>query len=521
MRELREEYEQIKAGQDVRQNLIALKAELKDKEKGRSKTRIVAGWYEAEPWILEDLLEDEDAKVRGNAAQILGLIGTEDCRDVILETYQREEQRYLLPIYLSALQGCDCSESLDLFLKRREELLGTERTEDNDKHIREELEQLNALIGTYEKPVVHTFTALDESVDVILTTWKEHREVTASKVETGKVTMLGSGVKVRGARVSELLKLRTWREMLFLLNTENINPEQAAQDLAASNLLTLLDSLCGGEGTTYRFRIEYRGKMEERAKKDYLHRLADDLYQATGGRMINDVSGYELELRLLETRSGGLLPLVKLMFLPDKRFSYRKHKLDVSMQPALAGILMELARPYMKENARVLDPFCGVGTLLLERNYAMHADTLYGVDSFGKAVAAARENAEIAGVPVHYINRNFGSFTHEYLFDEIVTDMPARSDKRDAHAVDSLYRMLFTRTPELLNEGGYLFIYAHDRGFAKRWIRETEGMWLTEEWQISEKEDTWFLAVRFDDRTAETDEGEEAADEAEQADEAE
>lgn len=123
--------------------------------------------------------------------------------------------------------------------------------------------------------------------------------------------------------------------------------------------------------------------LEERSR--YTKKLADGLMLETGGTMLNDTSDYEVELRLIEKKSGGFLPLLKFSGLPDHRFAYRKHSVAASMQPALAAVLAELSRPYLKENARVLDPFCGVGTLLLERNYAVHADTLYGIDVFGPA----------------------------------------------------------------------------------------------------------------------------------------
>ena len=42
-----------------------------------------------------------------------------------------------------------------------------------------------------------------------------------------------------------------------------------------------------------------------------------------------------------------------------------------------------------------------------------------------------------------------------------------------------------------------ILAYVHDRGYAKRRIREIPGMKLEQEWRISEKEDTWFLAVRY------------------------
>ena len=168
------------------------------------------------------------------------------------------------------------------------------------------------------------------------------------------------------------------------------------------------------------------------------------------------------------------------------------------MQPALAAVLAELAKPYMKENARVLDPFCGVGTLLFERNYAVHADTLYGTDIFGPAIKAARENAATAGIPAHFINKDMRDFSHDYKFDEIITDMPGEGKNRTAHDVDCLYRALFERAEALLRPGSMIFVYAHDRGYAKRWIRENKELKLEKEWRISEKEDTWYLAVRYE-----------------------
>ena len=64
--------------------------------------------------------------------------------------------------------------------------------------------------------------------------------------------------------------------------------------------------------------------------------------------------------------------------------------------------------------------------------------------------------------------------------------------------MDCLYRALFERAETLLNPGSYLFVYAHDRGYAKRWVRETKGLKLEKEWRISEKEDAWYLVVRYE-----------------------
>ena len=53
--------------------------------------------------------------------------------------------------------------------------------------------------------------------------------------------------------------------------------------------------------------------------------------------------------------------------------------------------LAKLAQPYLKANAQVLDPFCGVGTMLIERNKLAPANPMYGIDIFGEAIDKAME----------------------------------------------------------------------------------------------------------------------------------
>lgn len=489
-------YEEIKEGKNIRQNLSAMRALLRDRAEGRAAGLWLDERFEEEPGVLLSLLQSEDAKTRKNVALVLGCLGTDVCRDALFEAYGKEDQRFVKSAYLTALQGCDCEERLETLKKRRQELLSETRTAENEKHLREELEALNGLLSEYEVAKKRRFTGMEEPVDVILTTWKEYRELTARQITKGQVSLMGSGMRVRGGELTELLGIRTWRELLFCLDIDEVSGDEAARELDASNLLALLKLHCGG-GAPWRFRIECRSRMTLEERSRFTKKLADGLMRETDGALLNDTSDYEVELRLIQKKSGGYLPLLKIGALPDRRFTYRKQSIAASMQPALAAVLVELAKPYLKKDARVLDPFCGTGTLLLERNYAVHADTLYGVDLFGPAIRGARENAGIAGVPAHFINKDLRDFQHEYKFDEIITDMPTEGKNRTSHDVDSLYRAMYEQAAELLNPGSMILAYVHDRGYAKRRIREIPGMKLEQEWRISEKEDTWFLAVRY------------------------
>lgn len=502
---MREEFIHIKEKQDVRKNLIAIKAEMKDAGKMAELREL----FEGKPEVLLACLQDAEAKVRKNAALVLGALGTDTCREALLKAYQAETQLFVKSAYLTGLKGCDCETCLEFFKVRKQELLHEEQTAETEKHIREELEALNALIFQYEIPGTHRFSGFEQPADVILVTHREYREVTARQVTEGQAVLLKSGVKVLGANLEELLKIRTWKEMLFSImlsgNMESdskngtaaeLKRETAAEQLAASNLLSLLDELHEGSDP-YRFRIECKSRMTLEERSTFTKKLASRLEKVTDGKLVNSTSDYEVELRLVETRNSGFMPLLKLYTIPEKRFGYRRNSVAASIQPVQAALLMELAKPYLKEDARVLDPFCGVGTMLLERNYLVHADALYGVDFYGPAIAGARENAQIAKVPAHFVQKDFLGFTHEHLFDEIVTNMPMKGKNCTAHDLDFLYGKLFDKAEQMVKPGGCLFIYSHDKAFVKKQLREHKSMELLNEWLIGDKEGSWFFAVRY------------------------
>jgi len=55
------------------------------------------------------------------------------------------------------------------------------------------------------------------------------------------------------------------------------------------------------------------------------------------------------------------------------RFDYRKGSVAASIHPSAAAMLLMLAKPYLRKNAQLLDPCCGVGTMLVERHRLLPA----------------------------------------------------------------------------------------------------------------------------------------------------
>lgn len=140
------------------------------------------------------------------------------------------------------------------------------------------------------------------------------------------------------------------------------------------------------------------------------------------------------------------------------------------MHPSLAALIMELAAPYLKENAQIIDPFCGVGTMLIERDIRVPAREKYGTDIFGEAIDGARENAALAGEQINFIHRDFFDFRHDYLFDEIVTNMPVRG-KMTREQLDRLYEKFFRKALTILEKEAVIVMYTGEIGFVKKQLR--------------------------------------------------
>jgi tRNA (guanine10-N2)-dimethyltransferase len=125
------------------------------------------------------------------------------------------------------------------------------------------------------------------------------------------------------------------------------------------------------------------------------------------------------------------------------------------MQPKLARCIVNLARP--PEGALLLDPFCGVGGILLEavaiRCKAIGADAdgrmirgartnlrHYGVESFGLVVADATK------IPIHGV-------------ESIVTDPPyGREASTRGRKLDALLKEFLPTAHGILHKRGYLCI---------------------------------------------------------------
>ncbi|MCD7736355.1 MAG: HEAT repeat domain-containing protein, partial [Lachnospiraceae bacterium] len=364
---IREYYESICAGDEIRANLIRLRDELKDEGNRRQLAYLLDGDFSK----LCDLLKNEDPKVLKNAALVLGKMESEDMLPVLFDAYKKEETLFIRADYLKAMSELDYRPLADALERRLLELRDVPKWQPEEwKHVSEEIRLLQSMVLRCRGIRHHRFSGGKEKEDVILLTNRRHREATAEQIQKGKITMLAGGVRVDGASVKEVREIRTYSELLFPLKTDALPADQPklCGAMLAEPVLKLADRLYNGAGA-FLFRIELRGVQGEdfcagdyhEKRGVYLRRLSEALEQKSDARLVNSVTDYEMEIRLVLRRDGSFAAMLKPFASFDDRFSYRKELVATSMAPVNAALTAYLARPWLKENAQVLDPFCGVG----------------------------------------------------------------------------------------------------------------------------------------------------------------
>lgn len=491
---VREYYRKICERKEVRANLIALRSELKSEEGKKLLAYEMGGEFEP----FAGLLEDPDPKIRKNAARILGSMESEDVLPILFAAYRKEETRFIRADYLKAMLDLDYS-AYRKELEERLDLLRTMKPKpEEQKHRAEEMRILQSMILKYQKRPQHRFVGQRAKTEVILVTNRCQRQVTAGQIKKGKITMLAGGVRIREAELKEILAVRTWSELLFPVEADSLcveKPQEVGRQLSGV-VLEKLRAMHRGEDP-FLYRIELRGRLEQDKKGGYIRRISDALEQESGGMLINSVTGYEVEIRLLEKKDGTYAAMLKLFTLPDKRFLYRREHLAASIHPVNAAVAAQIALPYLKEGAQILDPFCGVGTMLIERNHAVSAGVMYGIDLYGEAIEKARSNTDRDGSRIYYINKDFFAFEHAYRFDEIITNMPQVTASKSKEEIRDIYMRLFEKAKTILADKAVLVLYATEPQFAEEAVKQQSEYRLVCREIMNEKNQTSVLVYKY------------------------
>ncbi len=493
-------YKELENKEDVRQALSNLRKEIKNEREKEKFIRQRNGDYKE----LLTLLRHEDAKTRKNAALLMGELAFQEFLDPLFEAYCAEEQLFIRSAYLHAMKSLDYRKHVDNFKEKMTELSQISMDDGNRKHITEEMRALSDLIVEIEGVKMHNFTGYHEESDIILMTNRRHMEATMESLkeicslDMSSVKLMSAGIRLSESCLEKILPIRTYQEILFLvpgMKTCEMDPESAAKTIVNSSLMKFLGARHEGN-TPFYFRVELKSKIPLDKKSAFVKKLSAQIEQLSNRTLINTTSQYEFEIRFIENKEGSCNVMVKLYTIPDDRFAYRKEVIPTSIKPTNAALLVALARKYMITDACVLDPFCGVGTMLIERQKQIPANTSYGIDINPAAITGAKSNTEAAEQIIHFINRDYFTFTHEYLFDEIFTNMPFAIGHKTEDEIYDIYEKFFEKSAEHLKKNGTVILYSHNKEYVRQ-MAPANHYKLLEEIEINVKEGTYLYILRY------------------------
>ena len=485
---MREVIEELLKQENTRQNLSRLRSLIKEHE---CKVQAYELLKEHDD-LLISFLASEDAKIRKNAALLIGDLQISHLADDLFKAYESENTRFVKSSYLTALLQLDIPQLVPKLVDKKKLLEQTEITEENRKHVDEELREINKILIKYNGIKRHTPILEGVRAELLLTTNKLHREIVRRQLPVKETKLHPLGVIVKTDNIRLIMKVRTYRQMYFMINTEGLlsgDEREMASQLWKSDMYDILRRMHREPGPFY-----YR--IESSADGEFQSRLSAALDRLSGGKLINSANNYEIVIKLIQTRDGSYFPCLRLCSVKDDRFTYRKNVLSTSIHPSTAALLVELAKPYLKENAQIMDPFCGVGTMLIERKLAVPAREIYATDIYGDAIEMGRENARIAKTGINFIHRDFFDFKHDYKFDELITDMPVRG-KQTRSEMELFYERFFDKAKQILAEGGIIVMYSNEIGFVKKQIRLRPEYKLLQETCILDKKGFYLFVIRY------------------------
>ncbi len=257
---------------------------------------------------------------------------------------------------------------------------------------------------------------------------------------------------------SDLLKLRIWSDIGFLLGEIRARSEEAAvapiaQAIASPRCRAILEAF--GEGAP-RYRIDLDPEFGE---TDLLHAIAADAYRLNPA-FLNDSREAPWSIDIVPMEDGARVEL-RPRLSPDPRFTHRLGDVPAASHPPLAAALARLAGPFPGEVA--WDPFCGSGQELIERARLGGVTLVIGTDLDARAVEVSRGNfgaAALSSTRGHFVASDFRH--HERVAGlgkgevTLVISNPPMGRRIEVDDLRALYREFLRVSADVLRPGGRL-----------------------------------------------------------------
>lgn len=411
--------------------------------------------------------------IRKTTAVLMGNIGASEYSRPIIEALKREEYRYVRPSMLLALGAIGDTAAVAFVQSYRVE---EPKDETEVKHAEAEKEAVRLVLGRTVHGVHAHFSGLSKPHSVELRCANMLGGQLAeelSDIGIEPIREFSNGVLVETNDMQSLFEARCFSDALFPIRRDVSLNAAAIGGSARKFLFELMDSSTDAR-PPYRYRIDMPNTVTNKAA------LASEIASVLDSpELLNSPSFYDIELKIEIIGAPDRCALyAKLCCVKDNRFNYRKEMLPASIAPSTAAAVLRLASDELHSRARVLDPFCGTGTMLIERSKLSPCGALTGVDITPKAIDKAKVNAAAADVDIELICKDCIKFRASEPYDEVIANMPFGLRVGSHEINDRLYAQFLKKLPEWLKPGGIALLYTMEYTLLKRLIAEQNEMEL-------------------------------------------
>ncbi|MDQ3855961.1 MAG: methyltransferase domain-containing protein [Chloroflexota bacterium] len=232
--------------------------------------------------------------------------------------------------------------------------------------------------------------------------------------------------------------------------------------------LRLHARVTGGRGNrrTSTYRVISRAQGERGYRRTEAGRAVEAGLRARLGKhwkVVEDAAQVEVWLTLLNTEAFIGIRLTNR----GQRHRDKAAHLPASLRPSIAAAMVSLSDP--QDDDVLLDPFCGAGTILLERAAAGRYKLLIGSDKSREALEAARANIGERHKPLELHRWDAtGLPLDSDTVTAVVTNPPFGEQLGSHEDNQQLYPRFLREAYRVLRPGGRLVVLSPERGIMRR-----------------------------------------------------
>mgnify|MGYP001596712683 CR=1 FL=1 len=445
---------------------------------------------------LSALLSHSDPKVRKNVCGVIGELGDPAYLEALYNAYNAEDKLFVRYSYVLAIGNCGSANDAEKLKQMFEDVVTNEKAcQENDtlittnKHINEEKLALTRAIDKLSPTARHEFKGFESPVSMLLTVMNYQYQLTLKELDDKWIDgrLVDDGILICEKDLDKIYTCRTFYELLYpLAECENLDFDYKviADAIINANFIDFLNQCHDNSSNDpFGYRIEFKTMDSNRERSEFVKNLSRELDELSYGNLRNSPSSYEVEIRILE-RNNLCSVYVKLYSVKDNRFDYRKNDLATSINPVTAAIAIKSIEKWLDPSSKVIDPFCGAGTMLIERAKLEEFGSLTGIDIFRTAINAATINSKLANVDIDLIAEDILEFVPYGQFDEMITNMPFDNKSTTHNKYADLYSAFVNKIPDFIRPGGIAFIYTIEKQLFREVLIDNSQLELLQEIKI-------------------------------------